>query len=245
MKRFYLIFFLVPFSCIAQEKLHVLTESWVPFNYTHDDKIVGVSTELVEKTLRHAGFEYELQVLPWTRAYKKTLKDDNVFLFSTNRTKQRESLFQWIGPLIEQDVSFYRLKSRGDIIVNQLDDLKNYSVGVARGGSIEGYLVENGFIENKDYFTYTDEAQGEKMLKSGRIELIPGGIITMAYRASSLSKSNITLEKAFTFLNTRYYIATNKETSEKVVAKLQSSLDHLVAQGVRDDILSRYLQTSP
>lgn len=228
---------------MAQPKLIFLTEEWVPFNYLEKNKIVGISTELVKASIDDAGYDYQLQLLPWKRAYKLTLKNPNHFLFTTNRTKPRENLFKWIGPLYLQDVSFYRLKKRADVQVSKLEDLRNYTIGVSRGGSIEGYLKEIGYVENQDYFTYFDEEQGEKMLRSGNIDLMPGSSLNLAHKRMQANGQPIELVKAFTLTDTGYYIAANLNTDDEIINKLQQALDKLVIKGARKDIVKRHFNT--
>lgn len=236
-----LLFFYCNFS-VAQQKLTLVTERWVPFNYLEKEQIVGISTELVKASVEKAGFEYDLLMLPWKRGYKLTLKNSNHFLFTTNRTKPREKLFKWIGPLYKQDVSFYRLKNKAHIKVDKLADLRNYTIGVSRGGSIEGYLKEIGYLENQDYFTYTDEEQGEKMMLSGHIDLIPGSKLNLAHKRMIADENSIELVKVYTLTDTGYYIAANLSTNDEIIKKLQDSLNQLVETGKRQEILNRHFK---
>lgn len=218
----------------------MLTEEWTPFNYIAHDQIVGISTELVEKSLALAGYDYDIQLLPWQRAYRIALSEKNSLLYTTNRTSQRESLFKWIGPLFALDVNFYRLDSRGNILVKSVEDLTKYSIGVSQGGSIEGYLNEIGLKENADYFTYGDESQGLKMLESGHVDLIPGSPLNF-----NKADQKVKLKKAFTLKTTKYYIAANKNLPDHIVKDIQSALDNLIKQGEKQKILARYFGLVP
>ena len=237
-----ILLFLFSSLSFAQQKLTFVTERWVPFNYLEKKQIVGISTELVKASLEHAGFNYDMQLLPWQRAYRLTLKNPNHFLFTTNRTRARENLFKWVGPLYNQDVSFYRLKNKKHIKVNKLGELRNYTIGVSRGGSIEGYLKEIGYIENQDYFTYFNEKQGEKMLLSGHIDLIPGSQFNLAHKRMLAEDSSLQLVKAFTLTDTGYYIAANINTDDEIINRLQDSLEHLIKNGLRQNVLERHFK---
>ncbi|TQV84888.1 substrate-binding periplasmic protein [Aliikangiella coralliicola] len=233
---------LMALPSMANERVLVLTEEWVPFNFSKDNEIVGISTELVKATLEHANVSYDMQLLPWKRAYKTTLKHKNTLLFTTNRIAPRESLFKWIGPLYRQDVTFYRLLSRDDIKADSIEDLKKYKMGVARGGSVEGYLKANGFVNNVHYFSYESEEQGERMLMSNRIDLIPTSKLNVAYRRSRNDLSLPDICEAYTIAHADYYIAVNKETPDELVDKIQRSLDVVVKSGFRDRVTRKYIQ---
>ena len=228
----------------AKEHVLVLTEEWVPFNFIQDDEIVGISTELVTETLKHANVDYDMQLLPWKRAFKTTLKRKNTLLFTTNRIEPRESLFKWIGPLYQQDVTFYRLTSRKDIKINNIEELKRYKMGAARGGSVEGYLKANGFINNIHYFSYESEEQGERMLISNRIDLIPTSKLNVAYRRAKNDPGLPNISEGYTIAHADYYIAVNKDTPDKLVNKIQRSFDIIVNKGFRDKVTQKYLRKS-
>lgn len=91
-------------------------------------KIVGLSTEVVEELFKRAGVEYKLTLMPWKRAYEDTLGTPNTALYSTTRTPEREALFKWVGPLVNNNWVFFS-SSTANITVKSLEDAKQYSVG--------------------------------------------------------------------------------------------------------------------
>lgn len=246
MKKIILIVIITLFTftipVFANDSLTVLTEEWLPYNYMEDEQIIGISTDLVVKALKMANFNYKISLKPWKRVYNETLKNKNTLLFTTSRTKQRENLFKWVGPLYPRRIVLYRLKSNKNIIVNNINDLKKYTIGVVRGASVEEYLISKGFKDQIHYDKATIGKQSILKLFLNRVDLIPGSEISMPFRMQKTPYKFSELEMAFVLINQGgYYIAVNKNTSDKIVKKIQIALDSLIKEGMREKIIKKYL----
>ena len=232
-------------QAFCDEKLTVLTEDWPPFNYKENEKLVGISTDLVIATLARAGFSYKIKMYPWKRAYQSALRTPNTILYTTSRTEVRENLFKWVGPLFPRQIIMYKLKKRADIIIKNLDDLKNYQLGILLGGSVQEYLTLHGFKDEEHYQTVVTEHQNLLKLFKGRVELIPGSEISMAFRMKDMPYRYEDLQKAFVMIDEGgYYIAVNKNTSDQIVERLQTAFDNLIDEGLREQISMKYIGQS-
>lgn len=164
------------FSTSAQSspKLTVVTENWLPYNYTNkDDELVGSSTEFVRRMLDNAGLEYSLSVYPWVRAYHLAQKEPNVLIYSIYRTTLRESLFHWICPINKPIAQYlYKLSARSDIQVRQLDDAKNYRLGINRESHSHQFILAAGFEEGKDFSTAPSTYHYFELLVNDRVDLL-------------------------------------------------------------------------
>ena len=95
MPHFLRIFFLILLFCNSSyaQTLTVYTEEFPPFNFTENNNIVGVSTEVVEAVMKTAGIEYKLESLPWARAFKYAKDQPNALIYSISRRAKRKNLF--------------------------------------------------------------------------------------------------------------------------------------------------------
>jgi polar amino acid transport system substrate-binding protein len=75
-----------------------------------EGKITGSSAEVVREILRRLNQPDNITILPWARGYHLLKSRPNVVLFSTTRTKERENLFHWVGPLCTSRIGFYKKK---------------------------------------------------------------------------------------------------------------------------------------
>ncbi len=125
--------------------LKLLGDDFPPFHYMNNDEISGISVEILQTILSELQYPHTIEVIPWARAYNKTLNQQNAVLTNAVRTDERESLFKWVGPIAPRSIVIYKLKKRNDIIVNSLEDAKKYTVGTIRGYAAEKTLISQGF----------------------------------------------------------------------------------------------------
>jgi ABC-type amino acid transport substrate-binding protein len=72
------------------------------------------------------GLTSKIMVYPWVRGYKYLETRKNAALFSTTRSKKREKLFKWVGPLAEKKIGFFAKKDR-KIKLKTVQDAKGYA----------------------------------------------------------------------------------------------------------------------
>ena len=227
--------FLCSFSVLTQaQTIKLKTENYPPYNLADaDGNIVGISTEIVETLFARASVPYEMEVLPWQRAYGLALEESDHAVFSTTRTEAREPLFKWVGPITANNWVFLK-KGGSDVVVNTLEDAKKYRVGGYRGDAVSLYLESQGFTidyVNKDYLN-------ARKIDRDRIDLWATGQLLGPYYARENGVWN--LEEVMTFRETIMSIAFNKNTSDDLVNKLNQELALMVSEGVLDQINSKY-----
>jgi len=219
-------------ACTLQaQTLTIYTEEFPPFNYTNNNQIEGVSTDIVNAVMKKTYFDYSIISIPWARAYKMSQEDPNSLIFSISRRVKRENLFKWIGIIVPSVHSVFALKSRDDIIIDKLDDLKQYQIGTAIEDARETYLVTKGFELKKFQRVAGKSAylQNYKKLKKERIDVWPMTDAVMNYivRKTGDDPTKV-LKKVYEFseLSTGgYYIAASLSTPDKVVNELKKALE--------------------
>jgi len=90
-------------SAMAADAAHLklLTEDYPPFNMADSGgRVIGLSTDIVRQLLQRAGISYDVELLPWVRAFNRAVLEPNTCVYSTTRTEQREHQFKWIGPVV-------------------------------------------------------------------------------------------------------------------------------------------------
>lgn len=122
---------------VEAQKLTIYTEEFPPFNFTEKGKITGVSTEIVQHVMADTGIGYRIKSLPWKQSYRLAQNEPNTLIFSISRNSRREALFKWIGILTPTTYSVMALKSRSDIKIARLGDMKRI-VSQRDAGTIRG-----------------------------------------------------------------------------------------------------------
>ena len=216
------------------QTIQLKTENYPPFNMDDGSgSIIGVSTEIVKRLFRRANVKYEMELLPWQRAYKLALENEDHAVFSTTRTAERENLFKWVGPINPNNWVFLK-KEEKEFKISSLEDAKRYRVGGYSGDAVALFLEGQGFeidYVSKDYLN-------AKKLDHERIDLWATGQLLGPYYA----KENDVhcLEEAFVFKETIMSIAFNKDTDDALIDKLNSELALMAKEGVIEQIRSKF-----
>ena len=228
------VFYILFSSAVSAQTFQLKTENYPPFNLDNSDgEIIGISTDIVEALFKRADVKYELELLPWQRAYRLALEEANHAVFSTTQTTKRQQLFKWVGPIVDNNWVF--LKQAGsNIVLKDLNDAKKYRVGGYRGDATALYLESKGFKIDyvpKDYLN-------ARKLDRGRIDLWATGQLLGPYYAKENGVEN--LEEALIFNKTIMSIAFNINTSDKIIRKLNQELELMQSEGVLDLIKAKY-----
>lgn len=224
----------------AQE-LAIYVYDWPPYNFEKNDTIVGISTELIEAALQKANIQYKFIKYPFKRGLLTVQDTPYTMLYTVARIPQREDDFAWIGPLYPRKLFLFKLKSRTDIQINDLEDIKNFRTGVLSGGSVEQFFISNGLLGYYYLVNYSEQLL--KMLLAKRLDLIPGDPLDLAYQMKMLGSKYSELEVAY-FLSDEggYYMVANKETPDEILVKIQKSLEEVLGTGARERAVEKYVE---
>ena len=86
-------------------------------------KVVGTSTEILEKVASAAGIDYQVVLGPWNRSYNTALNQPGNCVYSTTVTKERKPLFQVDTTFESVKWVVYKLKG-SPLTTSSLEDLK-------------------------------------------------------------------------------------------------------------------------
>ncbi len=221
-------------SVVFAQKIKVVTEYLEPYQVENDDgSLGGFSTEVVQALFKITGDTPDILVVPWARAYAIGKIEPNVMIYSIAHTKQRDTLFSWIGNLKEERLFFWGLKKNlPDNIqaVKDISELKAYRVAASRNSNVAQFLQENDF----DYVSeLIKEDQNMLMLFSQRVDLIVATELTLKNRTNKLGFDFYELVKIkeVTSLNNNLSIAFNKDSDPAVIKQYQQAFSQLKSNG--------------
>ncbi|UCJ17088.1 ABC transporter substrate-binding protein [Pseudomonas sp. MM211] len=220
----------------------LLTENFPPYNmaingknFAQEDNIDGIAADVVREMFKRAGVSYTLTLrFPWDRIYKLALEKPGYGVFVTARLPEREDLFKWVGP-IGPDDWIMLARSDSTLVVNNLQQAKQYRIGAYKGDAIAEHLEKEGLQP----VTSLRDQENAKKLENGQIDLWATGDPAGRYLARQEGISG--LKTVLRFNSAQLYLALNKEVPHEVVQKLQSELDKMRAEGYVDKILNSYL----
>ena len=167
-------------ECHAE--LSILGEESPPGEYLDaDGNPAGVTIDLVRDLMRRQGITATIRILPWKRAYHMGLTNKNIVLLETTRTKEREDLFKWVGPILVVKRIIYAMADYRGVIENLSDLELAGQICVLRGSSNHSHLNELGLTNVNPV---AKPSQCVKMLEARRLDLFYTSEIGMAGRSN-------------------------------------------------------------
>lgn len=209
-------------SHIHAQELTVYTEILPPFQIVKGEQVEGTASDNVKQILSAGQLDFHIQAVPWARAYNTVKDTPNTFLYSINRTPEREKYFHWIAVVAEIGNSFIGLSNK-DLTINSVNDAKNYVTGVVRAGYSQSTLLEQGFIENENLYVVADLAQQISLLLKGKIDVLFTDIQSVKYSLSQqgLDPNLVKIIYSQKDWTRDLYLVANIDTEPHILEKLK------------------------
>jgi polar amino acid transport system substrate-binding protein len=207
-------------------QLLITTESSPPSAMMEGKRITGFAAEKIRVVLQRAGIDYEMEMLPWRRAFLMAQSQPNTCVFSTTRVPEREARFKWVGPTHENDWTLFGLAGR-DYRISKLEDAKKLRIGAYNGDVRGEYLTQNGY--NVD--TVQDRLSNPRKLLLNRVDLWATSIRTgSAIVAQNGWKGRIV--PVLTYKRTELFLACNPAVPDALVARMNTALQAMNREGL-------------
>lgn len=234
-------------TCYAAtvDELIIITEEYPPLNYTEYGLHRGIATDLLVEMLATTGSlksHKDIASLPWARGYQLARKQPNLLLFSMTRTSSRESLFHWVGPILQSEIVLLaRKESR--LQLDNLQQLQNQDlkIGVVLD-DVGQQLLKEQQIDPHQIYPFNQGILLAKMLAEKRVDLIAYDALVSRWNLHTLDYNPDDFEIVYRLQKANYYYALNLKTDLAIVARLQKELDRLTKNGRLDTIIKSYLQ---
>lgn len=225
------------------QAITLVSEEMKPFSFMQDGALRGFAAEIIEAALAGAGLEHSIEVLPWTRAYDRALKDKGVFIFSMVRTPERENKFVWVHPLAPARICLFRLASREDLATVGKQGLAGWRVAAIRGYFTVEILTQWGVPASKItlFADHRKEALFEHM-ELGRSDFFLGDPLIFATDVEEAAKKRLFIPHGEHIRVSDYYLAANPATDPEVIARVRAAMSRLFDTGEADVIRHRYLR---
>ncbi len=222
-------------------KLLIMTEDYAPYNFKADGKVQGIAVDMMVEMLKKVGSTQalnDIKVHPWARGYNDVQKKPNAVLFSTTRTKERETLFKWVCPINTLITEMVALKSR-NIKISSNKDLLTYKIGCVRDDVGQQLTVAAGVpLDKLDRILNYD--LNIKKLDAGRIDLYVSSMSSVTLYATQLGIDPEKFESVYILDKSSLCYAFNKAVSDDTIKKMQKAYDELIADGTYDRIVKKY-----
>jgi len=228
--------------------IKILTENYPPYNMQTNNKLSGISVDILKEILKELKSKQtidDVKMTTWSRAYSYVQKKQNHMLFSTTRTKQREDLFKWVGPIATTTIALIAKKDR-NIKINSTDELNNYKIGTILKDIGEQLLQKNGVKAENIYSVSSKDAIkiSFKKLEKNRIDLFSYDFNVAKYSAKLEGFDTSKYEIVYILQKGELYYAFNKNTSDDIILKWQKALDKIKKDSRYKHIVTKYLENN-
>ncbi|MFY8325203.1 substrate-binding periplasmic protein [Pseudoalteromonas sp. ZZD1] len=219
-----LLFLFMPF-CLAQLPVKVVTELSPPNQTRINDDVTGYSTDIVKLILNKANINAPIEIYPWARAYKMALSVPNTLIYSLARTKDREPLFHWIGIVAKFKLGFVKLTQRHDIVINTLEQAKQYNVAVQRNDLAYNVLTKYGF----SVVLTSDIQKSYHLLLAKKVDLIidDENYLSVMSEQLAINADKISFVYAIDELAVAGYLAANINMDPAMVSELKGAFEEV------------------
>jgi polar amino acid transport system substrate-binding protein len=239
MKKILFLGFIFCINLVGSE-LILMSEDYPPYNYPDtNNKATGISVDIVKLIIKETGDKDNITILPWARSYHNIQTKKDQVLFVMTRTKTREKLFKWVGPVASNNWVIFAKKNFKDNITS-LNDIKNnnYTIGTYKNDACEIFLKNNGF---KNISSVPDDSLNVKKLLKNRIDLWIVGEYQGILKAKRFNKAS-KIKKVFDVKKTQLYIAFSRTTPNSVINLWQQKLDEMKKDGRYQAIVDKYIK---
>lgn len=208
-------------------KIKVVTEDTFPLQYLENDKVIGPATDLVEQVLSLADIPYNIEVLPWARAYHLALNEPNVLIYSLAKTSARAEQFKWVGEIMALDYYLYGAIDSEINTHTPLENLKQYRIGTVRDSAVYQYLLKNDF---KQLTTVVQGKQNLLLFEQNRIDLFPANKSTFQAicRQEALNCGNLKPVHKLDISSISLYMAFSQLTDNAIVERVRASYQAVI-----------------
>ena len=240
--QFLIVISIMNISLYAQPIVNILTTQYPPFQMHKEDLVIGISTDIVRAVLNESNIEGKITVYPWLRA-KLLLNSEKPYLFyNMSKTIKREPVYHWIADITPTNIYLWKLKSRKDIVIKNIQDIKPYTIGILKNTVSHKYLLKKG-IRNINFSEVTINKQNISKLFLNRIDVMPLDEMVFLYTAASLGYTTSDFEKVLKFeeISNKSYLVANKNMSTSRVEDLKNAWNRIKEKKVPERIKMEFL----
>lgn len=198
----------------------------------------GYSWDIVRESFHARGWNIELTILPWARAFANARNGTADLLFPTGKNSERLAYFDYSKQPINN--AAFR------IYVNKKSTLKWHGLGSLSGkviGAVRGYNYGDEWaavVEDLEIYSVNSIEQGFRMLKLGRLDGFAGYETNWDYTLKTMGLQG-QFDKLPEFGASREFLTGLKGASTRhLLAEFDAGLMAIKANGTFDQIVEKW-----
>lgn len=226
-------------DCVCAHNLKIYCDEDYPVQFfDKQGRLTGMSIDIVQEIQKRLNINDTIQVVPWARGLDKLNNEPNTMLLTMARTPERESMYQWIGPVVVVEYGLYG-KSSTHYTIQTLEDAKKvHLIGVYRNDIRDQTLTRLGFT-NLD--RAASNVSSFKKLMIGRVDLVADTRLGAESQAVALGYQASDVKLVLPLFKTYLYFGVSKSTDRYIVARWNAVLEGMKKDKTFLKIQKKYL----
>jgi len=230
-----MLFIAIPQMCFSKDKLIAGLFNIVPYAYKENEKIIGITPEIIVNIQKKADIEIEMLFLPYKRMLKYLESgeiDFAIFFLSDYSEKFSDKLI----PLYSLETVAVGKKGRS---ISSYDDLYNLRFATPLGVNYNTILDRNKNSLNISYVR--DYKNAIRMLNHGYVDAVIAPKKILSFQLKQLGLELSDLGEPFVIItNTAWIQFSNKSSKKKYKKILVKATQNLLVTGVISEIIDKY-----
>jgi len=214
--------------CAQGYKLRVLTENYPPLSYIEEGVITGYGADVVTAIQKQLGTAFPMELHVWEEAYEIASNEENILLFTMEKTTEREKLFQFVGPLGSNTAWFY-VPYGSKLELMDLDGARKLkAIATTSNWFTEQELIK---LEFKNLVSVADPIETIKMVLAGKADAAVYTDLTLPQLAKEAGIAPKELKPVLELMSSEYYLAFSAKTAPEIVEAWSEAFHKLQESG--------------
>jgi polar amino acid transport system substrate-binding protein len=221
-----------------------MSEDFPPYNFKENNIPKGFSIELLDLILRKDKSNIKLDNVtfyPWARSIALLSEDKNAVLFVMTRTKERENIYKWVGPISQAENVLIGKKSLKMDLSNN-ENLKKYSYCAVKSDAGEAIMHDEFNIGDDIVTDVSDPEMCLQMLSTNRVEMFAYDLNVTKWlmKKKGINFNEYEVKKILAV--GEHYFAFNKYVPEEIINNFQKKFDIVKKSSQFETLKKKYLK---
>ncbi len=242
-------------SNLSGKTIHICDDDaqWPPYTFyksqssPSNKEIIGYSIDIIQEIFKQTQIQYIVSLLPWKRCLAEVNQGEHYQMaLNASFSQLRQRTYLLSKPYYSTQKHYYysRTKYPKGLVINNIEQLKNYTLGGILGHSFESYGLDNKTISHRT----NGYVELIGMLHAGRIDVFLGEHEIISGQANINPKINLKAPLGFSILKEQkvndFYIliSRNFKYAEELKGILDKGIENSQRSGLSQRLLNKYIQ---
>lgn len=225
-------------NALASPVIHAVQDVWPPYIIDTSD-YPGISVEIAQRAYASQGYQLEMDIRPWSRAFKEIQHGRDQIVIAAWYSASREPQLRFSNPYLYTEISLISRKDH-PVPFGNFKDLKGKTVGI-----VEHYAYDDDFMASKWFqrVPASDLITNIRKVLVGRVDLFieDARVARWTMVENSISPEEFTYIHPPVSISPLYVmVARDNPKAQVYLEAFNRGLEAIKANGEYDAILHKY-----